>query len=675
MFFVNYLRITNYGFKAVSDTIMKMKKYYLHREAVPLKVAYEEDLNPEQHAAVMHASGPALVLAGAGTGKTRVVTYRVARLIETGTPAENILLLTFTNKAAREMMRRVEYLIGKNIFGLWGGTFHHIANLFLRQHYQHAGFRQGFSILDREDSRELFEACLSDISKRDAVLPKGAVLSHINSLAKNTGLSICDSIARQFPHFSAVADEIEKIVLQYEKKKLKLNLMDFDDLLIGWKAIFENDATIREYYSLKFTYILVDEYQDTNRLQADIIDLTTGTDRNVMIVGDDAQSIYSFRGADFENILTFPDKYRDTVLYKLTTNYRSTPEVLHLANKSIIHNQKQFHKELHAVRGPGELPALVPVKDVFEQAEFVASVIMDLNTDGASFDDIAVLYRSHYQSMEIQMTLQQRGIPFEVRSGLKFFEQAHIKDILSFLRIIANQHDEISWKRVLKRIPGIGNITSGKVWTLIQDAEQPLQKIADATAVVPKKAVNGFNQFLDLLRALCHERYSTAPADAVEYLLRNGYEEYLYNTFPNAEMRIEDIEQMIRFSERYDSLEVFLSDLTLQGVSEAEEQAAETLDGRVVLSTVHQAKGLEWKIVFMIGLNDGRFPSSKSLKNGDEEEERRLFYVGATRAKETLYLCYPSSADDWQAIGFLRPSRFLRELPDDCFEEVVVEDV
>ncbi len=652
-----------------------MKKYYLHREAVPLRVAYEEDLNPEQHAAVMHESGPALVLAGAGTGKTRVVTYRVARLIESGTPAENILLLTFTNKAAREMMRRVEHLIGKNIFGLWGGTFHHIANLFLRQHYQHAGFRQGFSILDREDSRELFEACLSDISKRNAVLPKGAVLSHMNSLAKNTGLNIYESIARQFPHFSAVADEIEKIVVQYEKKKLKLNLMDFDDLLIGWKTIFENDATIREYYALKFTYILVDEYQDTNRLQADIIDLTTGTDRNVMIVGDDAQSIYSFRGADFENILTFPDKYRDTVLYKLTTNYRSTPEVLHLANKIIIHNQKQFHKELHAVRGPGERPALVPVKDVFEQAEFVSSVIMDLNTDGTSFDDIAVLYRSHYQSMELQMTLQQRGIPFEVRSGLKFFEQAHIKDILSFLRIIANQHDEISWKRVLKRIPGIGNITSGKVWALIQDAEQPLQKIADAASVVPKKAVNGFNQFLDQLRALCHDRYRTAPADAVDYLLRNGYEEYLYNTFPNAEMRIEDIEQMIRFSERYDSLEVFLSDLTLQGVSEAEAQATETLDGRVVLSTVHQAKGLEWKIVFIIGLNDGRFPSSKSLKNGDEEEERRLFYVGATRAKETLYLCYPSSADDWQALGFLRPSRFLRELPDDCFEEVVVEDV
>jgi DNA helicase-2/ATP-dependent DNA helicase PcrA len=653
---------------------MNMKKYVLHREAPPLRVAYDEELNPEQYAAVMHQDGPALVLAGAGTGKTRVVTYRVARLIETGTPAENILLLTFTNKAAREMMRRVERLIGKNIFGLWGGTFHHIANLFLRQHYQRAGYKLGFSILDREDSRELYEACLSEKTKKTAVMPKGAVLSDINSLAKNTGLGIRDSLGLRFPHFLAVTDEIEKIVAQYEKKKVKLNLMDFDDLLMGWKTIFQDDPTIREYYSLKFKHILVDEYQDTNRLQADIIDLTTGEDRNAMIVGDDAQSIYSFRGADFENILTFPDKYRDTALYKLTTNYRSTPEVLHLANQIILHNQRQFQKELHAVMGPGELPAIVPVKDVFEQAEFVSSVIMDLNADGTSFDDIAVLYRSHYQSMELQMTLQQRGIPFEVRSGLKFFEQAHIKDILSFLRIVANQHDEISWKRILKRVPGIGNITAGKVWKLIQDAEEPLQLIADAVTVVPKKSVHGFNQFLDVLNALSHERYSSAPSDAIEYLLRNGYEEYLYNTYPNAEMRIEDIEQMIRFSSRYDSLEVFLSDLTLQGVSEAEAQATETFDGRLVLSTVHQAKGLEWKTVFIIGLNDGRFPSSKSLKNGDEEEERRLFYVGVTRAKETLFLCYPTAADDWQAIGFLRPSRFLRELPADCFEEISVED-
>ncbi|MEW6108528.1 MAG: ATP-dependent helicase [Nitrospirota bacterium] len=652
-----------------------MKKYYLHREASAFKVDYEKELNPEQYSAVMHQSGPALVLAGAGTGKTRVVTYRVARLIETGVRSENILLLTFTNKAAKEMMRRVELLIGRNIFGIYGGTFHHIGNLLLRQHYLLAGYRQGFSILDREDSRELLEACISDIYRKQTALPGGAVLSEICSLSKNTGSGISDTIMRRFPHFLTAVDDIEKISALYEKKKAQLNLLDFDDLLLGWKKILEENENIREYYSLKFKQILVDEYQDTNRLQSDIIDLTAGEAGNLMVVGDDAQSIYSFRGADFENILRFPERYKETAIYKLTTNYRSTPEILNLANKVISNNTRQFAKELHSVSKSGDMPGVVPLKDVFEQAEFVASVALDLNSDGKSFDKMATLYRSHYQSMELQMEFQHRGIPFEVRSGLKFFEQAHIKDILSFLKIIFNQHDEISWKRVLKLIPGIGNITAGKVWNYIHTTEKPLDSIGDAGRLIPKKAAEGFSLFLEILKTLGMERYHSMPSGAIDYVLRNGYEDYLYSRYPNAEMRIEDIEQMTKFALRYDSLETFISDLTLQGVTDAEAQDDEGFDGRVVLSTVHQAKGLEWEIVFMIGLNDGRFPSAKSLKNDDEEEERRLFYVGATRAKENLYLCYPVTSGDWNAVGFLKPSRFLKELSEDCFEEIIVEDV
>ncbi len=652
-----------------------MKKYFLHREAPAFNVDYEKDLNPEQYSAVMHQDGPALVLAGAGTGKTRVVTYRVARLIESGIRAENILLLTFTNKAAKEMMRRVEHLIGRNIFGLFGGTFHHIGNLLLRQHYLLAGYRQGFSILDREDSKELFEACIADVYRKESVLPKGGVFSEIYSLSKNTGTSIGEIIPKRFPHFINAMEGIEKIMRLYEKKKSSLNLMDFDDLLIGWKKIFEENENIREYYSLKFKHILVDEYQDTNRLQSEIIDLTTGGVRNLMVVGDDAQSIYSFRGADFENILRFPDRYKETAIYKLTTNYRSTPEILNLANKIISNNRRQFHKELHSVASPGELPNVVPLKDVFEQAEFAASVVMDLNADGMSFDETAVLYRSHYQSMELQMEFQRRGIPFEIRSGLKFFEQAHIKDILSFLKIMVNQKDEIGWKRILKLIPGIGNITAGKLWEFIQPAERPADAICDAHRLVPKKAMEGFNAFLDILRTLNNEKYLSMPSGALDYILRHGYEDYLYNHYPNAELRIEDIEQMTRFAVRYDSLETFLSDLTLQGVTDAEAEGTEELNGRVVLSTVHQAKGLEWETVFIIGLNDGRFPSAKSLKNDDEEEERRLLYVGATRAKKLLYLCYPVTLDDWNSIGFSRPSRFIKELPRDCFEEIAVEDV
>ena len=652
-----------------------MKKYFLHRQPPVLKVDYEHELNPEQSAAVMHQEGPALVLAGAGTGKTRVVTYRVARLIESGIRGENILLLTFTNKAAKEMMRRVELLIGRNISGLLGGTFHHVANLLLRKHYQLAGYKQGFSILDREDSKELFESCVSDIFKKDRVIPKGAVLSEICSLAKNTGTGVEDVVLLRFPHFVNACEDVTEIVELYEKKKLALNLMDFDDLLCGWKEIFQENDKIREYYSLKFRYILVDEYQDTNSLQADIVDLTTGVTGNLMVVGDDAQSIYSFRGADFENILRFPDKYQGVSIFKLTTNYRSTPEILYLANSIIASNRNQFHKELHAVASSGEMPFVVALKNIFEQAEFVASVVVDLNRDSKSFDEIAVLYRSHYQSMELQMEFQRRGIPFEVRSGLKFFEQAHIKDVLSFLKVLVNPHEEISWKRIVKLVPGIGNVTAGKIWNLILPAENPMDRIADAARLVPKKATAGFNLFVDMLRGMRDEKHHATPSEAIDYVLRHGYEDHLYNTYPNAEMRIEDIEQMSRFALRYDSLEMFLSDMTLQGIADAENEGVNDPGGRVVLSTVHQAKGLEWDVVFLIGMNDGKFPSAKSLRNDDEEEERRLFYVGVTRAREALYLCYPVSSDDWQSIGMIRPSRFIRELPSDCFDEIAVEDV
>ncbi len=652
-----------------------MKKYSIHRQAASFRVDYEKDLNPEQYTAVLHDTGPALVLAGAGTGKTRVVTYRVARLAESGVLPENILLLTFTNKAAREMMRRAEQLIGRNIAGLYGGTFHHIANLLLRQHYRLAGYRQGFSILDREDARELFEACIAEVYKKDSVLPRGAVLAEINSLAKNTEEDLSGVVTLRFPHFADAVDAICRIAALYEKKKIDLNLMDFDDLLVQWKRVFEENENIREYYSLKFKYILVDEYQDTNRLQADIIDLTARGHGNLMAVGDDAQSIYSFRGADFENILRFPKRYPEAGVYKLTTNYRSTPEILTLANRIIGHNKNQFTKELHAVRQSGDRPGLVGLRDVFEEAEYVASMVTDMNSDGKAFDEISVLYRSHYQSMQVQMEFQRRGIPFEIRSGLKFFEQAHIKDILSFLRIIVNPHDEISWKRILKLTRGVGNITAARIWEVLGKSDAPLDALAGVSRLVPRKASEGFNRFLELIGSLRDERYLSSPSAAIDYALHHGYEDHLYTTYPNAEMRIEDIEQMTRFALRYDSLETFLSDLALQGVAEAEAEAAESPEGRVVLSTVHQAKGLEWGTVFIIGMNDGRFPSAKSLRTDDEEEERRLFYVAATRAKEELFLCYPVSAEDWHSLGLLRPSRFLRELPPDSFEEITVEDV
>jgi DNA helicase-2/ATP-dependent DNA helicase PcrA len=653
-----------------------MKRYYLHRESTSFKINYEKELNPEQYAVVMHPGGPMLVLAGAGTGKTRTVTYRVARLLETGIKQDNILLLTFTNKAANEMMRRVESLVSKNVQGLWGGTFHHIGNMILRRHCLLIGYREGYSILDREDSKDLFDICLSELKKRESFLPKGSVLCEIYSLMKNKEVNPEEVIRVRFTHFNDFSEEIKKILTLYEKKKQKLNLMDFDDLLTNWKKLLLEHEDIRGYYSSRFMHILVDEYQDTNKLQAEIVDLISYVNRNLMAVGDDAQSIYSFRGANFENILKFPDRYPDVTIFNLTVNYRSTPEILNLANKSIINNIKQFHKQLHSIKTSGTLPYLIPVKDVFQQSGFVTQKVIDIYSEGIPLNEIAVLYRSHYQSMELQMELQQRGIPFEVRSGLKFFEQAHIKDILSFLRVVVNPYDELSWKRILKLIPGIGNVTTAKLWDAMHKSESPLDAIFKIGRLVPRKALDGFNLFLDLLKRLKgdYDNIPLQPSTAIELILGNGYEDYLYSHYPNAEERVEDIQQMKRFAIKYSSLENFISELSLQSASGGEVEEVDEDDERVILSTVHQAKGLEWNTVFLIGLNDGRFPSSRSLNTEHEEEERRLFYVAVTRAKEELYLCYPIMSEDWHGLGFLRPSRFIRELPGEVYEEITVVD-
>ncbi|TFG36734.1 MAG: ATP-dependent helicase [Nitrospirales bacterium] len=655
-----------------------MKKYYLHRQSSSHRLQYEKELNNEQHAVVMFPGGPMLVLAGAGTGKTRTVTYRVARLIETGVRPENILLLTFTNKAAKEMMRRVEFLIGRNTQGLRGGTFHHVANMLLRRHCSLIGYKEGFSILDREDAKDLFDICLAEVKQREAILPKGPVLCEIYGLMKNKEGVLSEIIPLRFPHFSAVIDEIGRIIERYETKKQALNLMDFDDLLTNWKRLLTEHEDIRGYYSSQFMHVLVDEYQDTNTLQAQIVDLLAGTNRNLMVVGDDAQSIYSFRGADFENILKFSERYPDATVFSLTINYRSTPEILHLANKSILQNIRQFHKELHSVKKRGSLPCLVPLKDTFQQSDFAAQKILDINAEGTTLNEIAVLYRSHYQSMELQMELQRRGIPFEVRSGLKFFEQAHIKDILSFLRVVINPYDELSWKRIVKLMPGIGNITAGRLWEAISSSESPLDAIERVGRIVPGKAADSFSLFLSLIKVLRGGGQDNAllpPSSAIDHILRQGYEEYLYNRYPNAEERIEDIEQMTKFALHYTSMETFVSEMSLESASGGEAEEGDGERECVILSTVHQAKGLEWSTVFIIGLNDGRFPSAKSLKTDYEEEERRLFYVAVTRAKDDLYLCYPMTSEEWHGLGFLRPSRFIRELSADVYEEVQVEDI
>ncbi|MBF0458918.1 MAG: ATP-dependent helicase [Nitrospirae bacterium] len=656
--------------------LYSMKKYALNIAPSAHSTRFDEELNREQLEAVTCAGGPMLVLAGAGTGKTRTLTYRVAWLVENGVNPSDILLLTFTNKASKEMMRRAASLIGADVATLWGGTFHHIGNLILKRHAGVIGYRDGFSILDRTDTKDLFDTCRTSVAAahKDAqLLPKASVVADLHSYARNTSTAQSKVIADRFPVLEENAKLILDVIALYERKKRELNLVDFDDILQNLVVLLKDHEDVREYYSRRFRHVLVDEYQDTNTLQAEVVALLSSYHRNIMAVGDDAQSIFSFRGANFENILNFQKSYPDARIFKLTTNYRSTPQILNAANSAIAANRRQFPKDLVSVREAGELPALVPLDDTRHQALFVASKIKDAIDEGASLSGIAVLYRSHYQSMEVQMELTRLGIPYDVRSGMKFFEQAHIKDILAYLRIISNPSDEISWKRLLKMLPGVGNATAEKIWRylLALPNETPLDRVSTAGKIAPKKSAERFAAFIKCIEELMK---INLPSDSIDTALRGSYEKHLFLTFPDAENRLRDLTQLSEYAVRYNSTDVFLSEMAIQGAEQPMAAVNEDSDEHVVLSSVHQAKGLEWKTVFIIGLNDGQFPSikfgkfGKSGNNWDEEEERRLFYVALTRAKDELYLCYAYTS----YAGLIRPSRFIDDIARGLLEEIEI---
>ncbi len=636
-------------------------------------IDYERELNEEQKAVVFAGDGPMLVIAGAGSGKTRTVTYRVAYLVERGVPPERILLATFTNKAAREMLHRVEDLLGVDLSRLWGGTFHHIGNLILRREARKVGYEPNYTILDREDQKDLLAVCVEelgiDLTKRR--FPSPEVLANIITLSRNTLKSLEDILEAHYPQFLDWASHVVHLFTLYQGRKRRLNVVDYDDLLVYVFELLQNDDRTRRKYGELFRYILVDEYQDTNLLQAEIVDLLAEVHRNLLVVGDDAQSIYAFRGANFANILEFPKRYPDCQIFKLETNYRSTPEILNLANEVIGHNTRQFHKVLKPIRRKGQKPLVVALRDVIEQADFVATKILELREKGYSLDDMAVLYRAHYQSMEVQMEFTRRGIPFEVRSGIRFFEQAHIKDVVAHLRLIVNPYDEISWKRVLRLYPGIGRQIAERVWRVVAEAEDPLfalerEEVLLALPSGARESVTGVRELLLRLESLERD-----PALAIMAVLDGGYREYLVSHYANAQDRLEDLEELARFATRYKSLETFLSELALLGSMEGETILAGGFkDEKVVLSTVHQAKGLEWACVFLISLCEGAFPSPQSVNSEEElEEERRLFYVACTRAKDYLFLCYPVVGERLRGRPLIRrPSRFLQELSPSLYE-------
>jgi DNA helicase II / ATP-dependent DNA helicase PcrA len=661
------------------------RQYTLHRPPTATSgIDYRAELNDEQFAAVTSTPGRALVIAGAGSGKTRTLTYRVAWLLDQGFDARNILLLTFTNKAAREMTERVRNLVPHDIEALWSGTFHSIGNRILRKHADLLGFTPAFSILDRDDQKSLLNAAIAelDLETNKRRFPKPDVLASMFSLVENTGVSLEDVIDQRYPYFIEWNEEITQVYQGYTKRKQQTNCMDFDDLLVLSLRLLEENQDILELYQRRFRHILVDEYQDTNSVQSRLIDLLAGNGSSIMAVGDDAQSIYSWRGADMANILSFPERHEGCQVYKIETNYRSVPEILDLSNAAIRVNRARFEKDLRSSREElGVKPALVPLEDPMMQAAFVAQRILELRDDGIELEEMAVLYRAHFQSMEIQMELTRRGIPFTITSGLRFFEQSHIKDVSAFLRFVTNRRDEISFKRMILLLPGIGNAGADKLWrewvATGWAVKEELPKWSELLSGMkpPKKAAKAWEQLGYILDELTPDGQFAKPSGMIYSVLEGMYQEYLQASFDNYEQRRGDIEQLMTYGAGFDDVLEFLSQLSLLSSADGEPTGDRTERDteKVTLSSIHQAKGLEWKVVFVIWLAEGQFPNNRVLEADDEEqleEERRLFYVAVTRAKDELYLSYPLiNPKSYTGDIIQRPSRFLEDFPKELVEE------
>jgi DNA helicase-2/ATP-dependent DNA helicase PcrA len=644
-----------------------------HRPSVD--VDFERDLNEQQRAVATAGGGPMLVIAGAGSGKTRALTYRLAWLVRQGVDPGRVLLMTFTNRAAREMVQRVEQLARHDAQRIWAGTFHHIANRMLRGHGARCGVAPDFTILDREDAGDLMGTCVTEagigIARRR--FPQKAVLVAIASFAANTLRSLETVLAERYPMFLVHAEAIGRVLELYARRKRERQLLDYDDLLTRWRSLLEEHADVRDVVADRFLHVLVDEYQDTNAIQGRIVDLLASRHRNLCVVGDDAQAIYSFRGASVANMLDFRERYPDARAYRLEMNYRSTPEILALANASIACNGHRLPKVLRADRRGGLKPAVVPCGDHFIQSSYIAEYILHLLDEGRSLVDIAVLYRSHWHALEIQLELQARNIPFHVRGGLRFFEQAHIKDVLGFLRLHHNPRDELAWHRVLRLLPRIGGRLAGRVWGVLARADDPLAaaRAPGLAEELPPAARPSLAEFSRLLARLAGV---VSPGELLSRIMDEFYADHLAGRYENARLRVQDIEGVIDFAAAYRTVESFLSDVALTGdfsgetcVNGPEEQLF------VTLSTVHQAKGLEWPVVLVPWVCDGRFPTDLAMNTPEDlEEERRVFHVAITRARDELYLVTPKvwSTHRHRRV-LMKPSRFLSELPDDGLLETM----
>lgn len=657
-------------------------KYTIKRQSAEgfKEVDYRKSLNPEQYEVVTRSEGPCLVLAGAGSGKTRTLIYRVAYLLEKGVPPQNILLVTFTNKAARNMQERIEILLKAKPHGLWSGTFHHTGNRSMRLFAKELGYKRDFGILDEEDSMDLLKVCIKNlkIKTNEERFPQPKVLRSIISFSVNSTKTLKETLERYHPYFLRFHDTIKRLQEEYDAKKKSSNNMDYDDLLTKWLWLLRNVEKARQRFQEQFHYILVDEYQDTNALQSEIIRELSGFHRNVLVVGDDAQAIYSFRGADVSNILRFPEEYPGAKIFKLESNYRSSPEILELANDSISHNKAQFQKHLRTVNENDVKPSLIEVKDLYGQGNFIAQRVLELREEGIGLNEIAVLFRAHYQAAELEMELTKRNIPYVVRGGVRFFEQAHIKDVLAYVKILINPFDEISWLRALSIQPGIGAIYAGRVFDEFSVSGN-LDRIIKRQFghFLPERALRGLKNFKKIMGSIINKDLEKKPDEAIRRIIESGYENYVMTHFENAKDRVDDLHELVNFAHYYKSMRSLLHDITLRESFKGETiRRAPSHEEHLVLSTIHQAKGLEWRAVFIIGLCDGQFPHPKSIENPiDLEEERRLFYVATTRTKKELYLTHPITRYDYQmGTVIARKSLFLEELNEVLYDRWDIEE-
>jgi len=608
-------------------------------------------LNTEQAAAAMYGAGPLLVIAGAGTGKTRTLVYRVAHLLATGASPERILLLTFTRRAAHEMLSRAERLVGNVSGRVHGGTFHGTGNRLLRMFGEAAGLPRDFSIMDQGDAEDLMGIARANLGygKQEKRFPKKETLHYIYSRHINTEIPVEDILGGELPRFADYTDDVLRIFAEYTSRKMERNLVDYDDLLIFWALMLEHSEELATRIAGLYDHILVDEYQDTNLMQARILRGMCRTHQNITVVGDDAQSIYSFRGANVRNILDFPKHFPGAQLVTLEQNYRSTQPILEVTNTLISRAEERYTKNLWTQRVGGETPWLVGARDEQQQTKFIVDRILDLYEEGTPLREIAVLFRAAYMSADLEIELANRRIPFEKWGGLKFLEAAHVKDVLAFLRVIENPRDDVSWYRLLMLMPGIGDATARAA--IASMAERTWDADAFGTWEPPARAREAHERLVTLLELL-RERAQRGDAEssgrgvgAEVEAIRGLYDDILRERYDRPEARLADLEQLRVIASGYPNRSAFLSAIALEPPQSTQDLAggeAEAEDDALILSTAHSAKGKEWDAVFLIWAVDGFFPLARAASDEAQlEEERRLMYVAMTRARNHLTVTYP----------------------------------